>query len=222
MDEPAPSTSSSSSSSTSVASSTSVKPTLSSSSKPVVTTPSTTIKPSTSTTAPPTTTKPSNGVDTPSPLQPSVVANCDSFYYVKSGDNCENIAKSNGISTAQFLSWNPSAGSDCTGLWANAYACISIIGHTPTSAAPTTTTTGNGIATPSPIQDGMVRNCDSFYMVKSGDTCDKISSGNGITSAQLISWNPAVGSNCGSLWLDTVSSLFLHIVDLSVSGSLIM
>lgn len=222
MNEPAPSTSSPSSSSISVATSASVKPTLSSSSKPVVTTPSTTIKPSTSTTAPPTTTKPSNGVDTPSPLQPSVVANCDSFYYVKSGDSCENIAKSNGISTTQFLSWNPSAGSDCTGLWANAYACISIIGHTPTSAAPMTITTGNGIATPSPIQDDMVRNCDSFYMVKSGDTCDKISSGNGITSAQLISWNPAVGSNCGSLWLDTVSSLFPHTVDLSVSGSLIV
>lgn len=85
-----------------------------------------------------------------------------------------------------------------------------------------TITTGNGIATPSPIQDDMVRNCDSFYMVKSGDTCDKISSGNGITSAQLISWNPAVGSNCGSLWLDTVSSLFPHTVDLSVSGSLIV
>ncbi|EMD87309.1 hypothetical protein COCC4DRAFT_59180 [Bipolaris maydis ATCC 48331] len=206
MNEPAPTTSSSSSSSTSVAASTSVKPTLSSSSKPVVTTPSTTIKRSTSTTAPPMTTKPSNGVDTPSPLQPSVATNCDSFYYVKSDNSCENIAKFNGISTARFLSWNPSAGSDCTGLWVNAYACISIIGHTPTSVAPMTTTTGNGIATSPSIQYGMVRNCDSFYMVKSGDTCDKISSSNSITSAQLISWNPTVGSSCGSFTFAFLSS----------------
>jgi hypothetical protein len=66
----------------------------------------------------------------------------------------------------------------------------------------------------------MVRNCDSFYMVKSGDTCDKISSAKGITSAQIISWNPAVGSNCGSLWLDTVSCF--HMADLRVNRWLIV
>ena len=221
QNEPAPISSSFSSSSTPLPTSTSsFKSTSASSSKPVVTVPSSTIKTSTSTTAPPTTTKPSNGVETPSPLQPDVVSNCDSFYYVKSSDSCVNIAKANGISTTQFLAWNPSAGSDCTGLWANAYACVSIIGHTPTSAAPSPTTTGNGIATPTPIQDGMVRNCDSFYMVKSGDTCDKISSAKGITSAQIISWNPAVGSNCGSLWLDTVSCF--HMADLRVNRWLIM
>jgi hypothetical protein len=52
-------------------------------------------------------------------LRPSVVSNCDSFYYVKSSDSCENI------STAQFLAWNPSAGSDCSGLWAHTHFCSS-------------------------------------------------------------------------------------------------
>ncbi|KAJ4295645.1 hypothetical protein N0V90_007658 [Kalmusia sp. IMI 367209] len=185
-----------------------------SSSKPVVTTPSSTLVMLPSTTAPPTTT-PTNGVKTPSPLRPDIASNCDAFYYVKSGDNCDTISKANGISTTQFLAWNPSAGSDCAGLRANAYACASIIGHTPTSAAPSTTTPGNGITTPTPIQDGMVSNCDSFYIVKLEDTCDKISSAKGITSAQIISWNRTVASNCGTLWVDTVSCS--HIVSPKVN-----
>ncbi|KAF2445203.1 carbohydrate-binding module family 50 protein [Karstenula rhodostoma CBS 690.94] len=196
LNEPAASTSSSSFSS-------SAQPTSTSSSAPVVTTPSSTLVTSPSTTAPPTTAPPTNEVETPSPLQPEIAPNCDAFYFVQQGDNCETIAKANGISAAQFLAWNPKAGSDCTGLWANAYACVSIIGHTPTSAAPSTTTPGNGITTPSPIQSGIVSNSDSFYMVKSGDNCDKIASANGIISAQIISWNPDVGLTYGNLWLDT-------------------
>lgn len=123
------------------------------------------------------------------------------------GDTCDIITKAQGITLNQFLAWNPSAGSSCTGLWADAYACVSIIGHEPSVPA-TTTTAGNGIATPSPIQPNMVANCDSFYKVKSGDTCDIIASKNSVTSAQIISWNPSVGSGCTTLWLDYVSFVF--------------
>ncbi|KAL6707905.1 hypothetical protein ACN47E_003579 [Coniothyrium glycines] len=171
-----------------------------SSTKAVITTPSPTPKPS-STAAPTTTSAPGNGISTPSPAQPTIVSNCDAFYFVKSGDTCDAIAAANGITAAQFAAWNPSAGTGCAGLWANAYACISIIGHTPTSAAPSTTKPGNGISTPTPVQSGMVSNCDSFYKVVSGDTCDVAASKNGVSSAQIISWNPAVGSNCAFLQL---------------------
>ncbi|KAK3338130.1 hypothetical protein B0H65DRAFT_512022 [Neurospora tetraspora] len=186
--------------------------TTTSSSTTAVTTTSTTttLKTSTTTTTqPPTTTIPSNGITTPSPAQPFIVSNCDKFYLVKAGDTCDAITQSHGITLAQFLAWNPSAGSACTGLWANAYACVSIIGHEPTiitTIATTTTTAGNGIATPTPIQPNMVANCDSFYKVNSGDTCDVIAAKSGISSAQIISWNPSVGSGCTSLWLDYVSS----------------
>ncbi|KAF9874785.1 hypothetical protein CkaCkLH20_07922 [Colletotrichum karsti] len=188
--EPPPSTSTSSSRS---ASATSTRP-------PSVTS-------TTTTSAPPTTTKPPNGTETPSPTQPQIVTNCDAFYFVKQGDTCDAIIKAHGITLAQFLSWNPSAGSSCTGLWAEAYACVSIIGHEP-SIPSTTTTAGNGIATPTPTLPDMVTNCDSFYMVKSGDTCAAIASKSGITTAQILSWNPNVGSSCSGLWLDYVSNAF--------------
>lgn len=62
-------------------------------SKSLVTTPSTI----TTTTA---------AVPTNSPAMPGIVDNCDGFYKVSSGDHCDTIAETYGITTAQLLSWN--------------------------------------------------------------------------------------------------------------------
>lgn len=162
-------------------------------------------------TAPATTTKASNGITTPTPVQDGIVKNCDEFYFVQSGDTCASISSKKGITLAQFMSWNPAAKSDCSGLWANTYACVSIIGHTPpsTSTKPITTTTktGNGVSTPTPIQTGMVTNCKTFYLVKSGDTCSTIATANKITIAKFISWNPAAKSDCTGLWANTYACI---------------
>jgi hypothetical protein len=75
-----------------------------------------------------------------------MVSNCDAFYKVASGDTCDSIAAKNGISATQFRQWNTNVGGTaCTGLWLDAYVCVSIIGHNPTPTNP-----GNGIATPTP------------------------------------------------------------------------
>ncbi|RYP08051.1 hypothetical protein DL766_010198 [Monosporascus sp. MC13-8B] len=147
---------------------------------------------------PPTSTKTGNGISTPTPIQPSMVNNCDKFYFVNSGDTCASIVSKSGISVAQFVQWNPSVGKDCSGLWAKVYTCISIIGHTPTPTDP-----GNGIKTPTPIQDGMTRNCKAFHLVKKGDTYASIAAKYKISVTQFTKWNPAVGASCTSLWLDT-------------------
>ena len=167
--------------------------------------------PSVSTTVPaaiPTTTAPSNGINTPTPIQPGMVGNCDAFYLVKAGDSCATIAAANGISVSQFTTWNTQVGgASCSGLWANVYVCVSIVGHSPsfttTTKPATTTTAGNGIATPTNIQPGMVNNCDDFYLVKSGDSCVSIAAAKGITVAQFSTWNSKVGSTCTGLWADT-------------------
>ncbi|KAF6803880.1 LysM domain-containing protein [Colletotrichum sojae] len=170
------------------------------------TTSTTSPQPPTTTSQPPTTTTtaPGNGITTPTPTQVTIVDNCDAFYFVVAGDSCNSIASKHGITTAQFRTWNPSVGDVCAGLWANAYACVSIIGHTPGNPPPaaTTTTAGNGIATPTPVQPGMVGSCDAFYKVKSGDTCDGIASSSGARAQQITTWNPAVRADCTALWLD--------------------
>lgn len=104
-------------------------------------TPTTTTRRTTTTT----TTTRGNGIATPSPTQPSIVNNCNKFYFVKENESCQQVASKNGITVQRFSTWNPSVGSSCSGLWASAYACVSIVGYTPpltTSCASTGKTWG--------------------------------------------------------------------------------
>ncbi|KAK3338418.1 purine and uridine phosphorylase [Neurospora tetraspora] len=56
------------------------------------------------------------------------------------------------------------------------------VGHT--TAAPA--------ATNSPAMPGLAANCDGFYKVASGDSCDTIASKNSITTTQFKSWNTEI------------------------------
>jgi len=146
----------------------------------------------------PTTTQPGNGITTPTPIQPTIVANCDAFYFVPKGEACDTVAGKNGISVAELIKFNPSAGSNCQGLWADTYACVSIVGHTPG----TPTGPGNGITTPTPFQPGMVTNCKTFHFVD-GQTCQNVLDKYKITLANFYKWNPQVGSSCNNMWAKT-------------------
>ena len=146
----------------------------------------------------PTPVNPGNGISTPSPIQPGMVSNCDAFYFVQSGDTCAAIASKFSITVGQFTTWNTGAGPSCSGLWANVNACVSIVGHNPTPANP-----GNGVQTPSPIQNGMTNSCKRFHLVKSGDTCATIAKQYSISTNSFSAWNPAAGSNCQGLWANT-------------------
>ncbi|KXJ89899.1 hypothetical protein Micbo1qcDRAFT_121333 [Microdochium bolleyi] len=175
---------------------------------------------STTTTAEPT--RPTNGIETPSPLHPGLVSNCDQFYMVKQGDSCAAITAEFGITQQQLAEWNPTVGDSCGGLWADTWACVHTIGlvvttqktMAPTTTKPTTTITsaGNGIKTPSPLQPGLVNNCDKFYMVKAGDTCAAIAAQHGITQAEFELWNPKTGDACTNIWADTWACV--HIIGL--------
>ncbi|KAL5610165.1 hypothetical protein FOVSG1_004846 [Fusarium oxysporum f. sp. vasinfectum] len=146
----------------------------------------------------PSSTMPSNGVKTPEALQPGIVSNCDKFYMVKTGEGCATVASKNGITLAEFYQWNTKVGSACTGLYADAYACVSVIGHS--AATPVQTSKPSiGIETPSPIQDGLTKDCEKFHFVKTTTTCASIEEYYKLPIATFKSWNPAVGNNCQSL-----------------------
>src|SRR5688572_31934633 len=151
---------------------------------------------------PPTTTKPPSGIETPTPIQGGMVANCNKFQFVKKGQTCSAVLSDAQISLAQLYEWNSSVEKDCSGLWAEVYVCVGVVGQATTTSAPppTSTAPGNGIATPTPIQEGMVGNCNKFYFVKEGQTCSSVLSENGVSLAQLYQWNPSVQSNCAGLW----------------------
>ncbi|KAJ5541919.1 hypothetical protein N7535_004338 [Penicillium sp. DV-2018c] len=155
--------------------------------------------------APTPTTTSTTGVTTPTPTQTGMVSTCNDFYLVVSGDSCFDIAAANGIALDDLYSWNPAVGTDCAGLWPDYYICVGLIGgSTPTTTTTTTTTTtaGNGVATPTPIQTGMVTTCKTFYLVLSGDGCYDIAAAAGVTLDNFYAWNPAVGTDCAGLWPD--------------------
>ncbi|RHZ45036.1 uncharacterized protein CDV56_102610 [Aspergillus thermomutatus] len=167
---------------------------------------------STSATTVATTSASTSAIATPTPYETGMVSDCDAFHLVVSGDTCAAIASSAGISVSNFETWNPTVGSDCSGLWLDYYVCVGIVGGASSTAAAstptttpttttttTTTTTGNGISTPTPYESGMVDDCDEFYLVVSGDSCASIASAAGISGTDFETWNPTVGSGCSGL-----------------------
>ncbi|KAF5560717.1 hypothetical protein FNAPI_4093 [Fusarium napiforme] len=142
------------------------------------------------------------GVETPSPIQEGIAKNCNKFHQVAKSTTCSLIESYYNLPFAQFLAWNPAVGKDCSGLWANYWVCISVEGYKPattTTAKPTTTKPANGIETPSPIQNGMVKNCEKFHQIKSTTTCTSIENYYNLPFSTFLSWNPAVGKDCTSL-----------------------
>lgn len=147
-----------------------------------------------------------NGIPTPEPTQPGMVGNCNRFYKVVSGDTCVVVASKAGISTTQFAAWNPqTGGAACSSLWLGYYVCTGVVGTAP--SPPTPTQPGNGVATPTPIQAGMVGNCKKFHFVKPGETCAVIAANNRISTSDFIRWNPAAGSSCTGLWANTYACI---------------
>lgn len=165
--------------------------------------PTVTVKPSP-------TQEPGNGIETPSPIQEGMVSNCNKFHLISPTTTCEGVLNYHKISLADFVKWNPAVGKDCSGLWKGTNACVGVIGFIPTltmttkpKPPATTTTKGNGISTPTPIQEGMVTNCNKFHLISPTTTCQGVLNYHKISLADFVKWNPAVGKDCGGLWAGT-------------------
>jgi hypothetical protein len=136
------------------------------------------------------------------------------FIWSSRGDTSDVNTGIYSITTAQLIAWNPPAGPLYNGLWVNTYACASIIG---VELPETTTHLNNGLATPKPIQAGMVPNRNKFYLVENGQTCAVIAAMYLISTVQFIQWNPASKNDCSGLWGSAVSRL-LHLIAQLPSG----
>jgi hypothetical protein len=143
-------------------------------------------------------------ISTPTPTQDGMVSTCDSFYFVKMGDLCDDIAEDHGISREELNAWNPAIKSDCTGLKYDYYVCVGVYEALPTqtSSAPPSSTSSVTEVTPTPTQDGMVGGCGEFYLVQEGDGCWAIADASGISLDDFYKWNPAIGTDCAGLRYD--------------------
>lgn len=161
------------------------------------------------------TTRPSTSTSTstskaptgPTPTQSGIISSCTKYYQAVSGDSCAVIeAKYGTFTVAQFQTWNPAVKPDCSQLYLGYYYCIAIPG-TPTSRTssstsepPTPMPTPNG---PQPQQPGIVSNCNKYYKVVGGDTCDVIGNKQNpkVTTTNFLKWNTGIKSDCSNLFL---------------------
>ncbi|KAI6350980.1 hypothetical protein MCOR25_010233 [Pyricularia grisea] len=58
----------------------------------------------------------------------------------------------------------------------------------------------------------MVANCNKFHFTESGETCANVASKNGISLADFLPWNRAVGNNCAGLWANAQACVGLSAV----------
>ncbi|KAL2817249.1 hypothetical protein BDW59DRAFT_166063 [Aspergillus cavernicola] len=151
------------------------------------------------------------GLPTSLPLAPGTRKDC--FVYAVGSDLevdigftfftsvCDALAQGWGISLEELQNWNPSLNTT------NSTACAPEDGYRycmgAYNGATVTQTVGlEPTGTAYPIREGTTENCDEFEAVVPPMTCSTVLNRHGITIAQFYEWNPAVGEQCGNLWLN--------------------
>ncbi|KAF3123324.1 hypothetical protein TWF703_000945 [Orbilia oligospora] len=162
-----------------------------------------------------------NTLSTPSPLiTGGVVPNCDWFYKTPvAGYTCGIVVSANngplnvpGLSIKNLEDWNYGIAPFCEAnlpLPSNVYVCIRTIGYKPptttttttasSSTTPSSTTTGLpvGFSTDYPVQilAGQVHDCNTWYLVATGDTINSIyaKAPTIVFPPHLLAWNPTLG-----------------------------
>jgi len=99
------------------------------------------------------------------PTPSGTISDCTYFVDAASGDTCASVAAAWGITTAQFIMYNPSVKSNCSGLMIGDSYCVEEDygkGPASTSTSASTSTTGPISTTtlgPTPEQSGIASNC---------------------------------------------------------------
>ncbi|OJJ69173.1 hypothetical protein ASPBRDRAFT_103623, partial [Aspergillus brasiliensis CBS 101740] len=133
----------------------------------------------------------------PYPLKPSTAKNCTAWYLKENGDTCALILEMFGtFDKAQFVAWNPDVGENCTALENGYYYCVADPSTPKTRTRPVTTTVT--FPTAHPRQPGVTKDCNKWWLVSVHDDCYDIIHFNGITMADLYTWNPDLSGkrNC--------------------------
>jgi hypothetical protein len=152
----------------------------------------------------------------PGPTQTGIVSNCNKYAAAITNDTCDVFAARNMISNAQLYAWNSvlGTGQNCaSSLWAGEYYCVGIsaaavsstTAQATSTSQPTITTsqaaTTSQVVAPGPTQTGISANCNKYATPASGQGCYDFAVAQGITPANLYTWNSVLGANgenCGS------------------------
>jgi hypothetical protein len=155
---------------------------------------------------------PSTPVAAPGPTLSGVSTICNSWQTPAQGLGCVDFAILNGLSSQKFYEWNPILGpngENCTTMFQfKVYYCVGVVvggtGSGPTTSSSSSAPTTSVVTAPGPTQSGIDRSCSKYALPASGQGCYDFAVANGITPAQLYSWNDVLGTdgaNCGTQFL---------------------
>lgn len=137
---------------------------------------------------------------TPSaPTVAGTTKSCSKYHEVKTGDTCADISIANAITLSELLSLNQKLNDQCSNLLSGYAYCVATVNGTATDSTPTT----SSVVTPTPVQEGLAKNCNEFYRVESGDGCYDIANDHSIPLDDFYDYNLAVGNDCSKLYPDT-------------------
>ncbi|KAG8935162.1 hypothetical protein FRC01_007395 [Tulasnella sp. 417] len=102
----------------------------------------------------------------------STANTCARSYEVQSGDTCDGISAANNVSTYQLYTLNTDINDSCSNLWVGQTLCLG-------------------------LSEG---DCQTTYVVESGDYCWLIATNHGIDTETLLSNNPQVSSDCSNIY----------------------
>jgi LysM repeat protein len=147
---------------------------------------------------------------------------CLRKYKVESGDNCDSIGTSFGVTGSAIMSANPTIDSMCYYLQIGQIICIPdrscmqkytvVTGDTCNGIGAGFDVTGSDIISANPtinsgctnLQVGQILcipdgSCEEKYTVVSGDTCDSIGTLFGVKGSAIMTDNPTINSECTNL-----------------------
>ncbi|ATY59770.1 Phospholipid glycerol acyltransferase [Cordyceps militaris] len=134
---------------------------------------------------------------------------CWHWYKIQAGDgDCSNVAARFGVARADIIRWNPDVSTavdgtlyDCINFWPQQQICVGITPPNPLPAPPC------NADPPYPVGRGTVCGCKTWYKIQRGDDCGPVASRFGISSDQLVGWNPWLSADvdgthypCINMW----------------------
>ncbi|KAG6847464.1 hypothetical protein H0H93_007975 [Arthromyces matolae] len=123
----------------------------------------------------------------------TITDGCLEYYTVVSGDNCGAIETNYGLTSAQFLAYNPEIAADCSNLQLDLAYCVK------TSTTTTSGDTGSSGGPPTNLASGSLTTCTEYYTVAAGDDCPTIETKYSIAAVDFFNWNPELNSGCNIL-----------------------
>ncbi|EGN92962.1 hypothetical protein SERLA73DRAFT_98526 [Serpula lacrymans var. lacrymans S7.3] len=118
----------------------------------------------------------------------SLPPNCDRNYTIHLGDSCDIISAQQNVSTYQLSAVNAGViNTDCSNLAEGEVICLGLTGQ----------------------------DCNTTFVMQSGDTCSTIAAGAGIPISTLLTNNPNVNPICNDLYpgevLCTASQIYVNL-----------